>query len=378
MVCLLTIHGIGFQQPPRPPGLPGYADALHSRLRLELDSLLGDDPERKGTDHGPVYVASEVDGDVERGLDRIARKLPDGTFDWSERPLAPPGSQVAHVAVVYAGLLSTRPHLGVGLRALLVALVRHRRYASIPILWRLYQQDRAAILPVSAAATPETHVRRDIDRKTVLRRRRPAWEQEPEAKTADTLVQLEDDVAMYVFNNRLHDKVQDFVTSVMQRLLARDDVARVVINAHSQGTVVSFDMLQPMGTQQLDRVGAFVTAGSPLRKYVDFFSIGRDLAGAGEVPWLNFWDPLDPVADPLAPPVEWRPLTDASVHPGQFGLFRRRRGGGFVALAHLLDSKVDNVANGAGGGLQAHEYWGNQKQFVHELAKVLRGLVRAP
>lgn len=375
MVCLLTIHGIGFQQPPRPPELPGYADALHAKLRLELDELLGDDPERNGDDRGPVYVASEVDGDVERGLDRIAKTLPDGALDWSERPLAPPGSRVAHVAVVYAGLESTRPHLGVGLRALLVALVRHHRYASIPILWRLYQQDRRAILPVSTSATPETHVRRDLDRRTVLRRRRKDWDQQPEARTMDTLVQLEDDVAMYVFNNRLHDRVQDFVTNVVQRLLARDDVARLVINAHSQGTVVSFDMLQPMGTHQLDRIGAFVTAGSPLRKYVDLFGIGRDLAGAGEVPWLNFWDPLDPVADPLAPPVEWRPLTDATVHPGQFGLFRRRRGGGFVALAHVLDSRVDNTSNSAGGGIQAHDYWDNQKQFVHELGKVLRGLI---
>ena len=376
MVCLLTIHGVGFQQPPQPPKFAGYADGLHANLRAELEALLGDDPQRtEAGGSGPVYVASEVDGDVERGLDRIARTLPDGNLDWSDRPLAPPGSQVAHVALVYAGLGFTRPHLGVGLRALVVAVVRHRRYASIPLLWRLYQQDRHAIRPVSSDASAETRVRRDIGRRTFLRRRRQDWEENADARTRDTLLQLEDDVAMYVFNRRLHDGMQEFVREVVQRLLKRDDVAMLVINAHSQGSIVSFDMLQPMSTHQLDRIGAFVTAGSPLRKYVDYFGIGRDLSGAGEVPWLNFWDRHDPAADPLAPPVEWRPMTDATVHPGQFGLFRRRRGGGFVALAHVVDRTVDNLAFSSGGGLQARHYWDNKKQFIDELAKVLRGLI---
>jgi hypothetical protein len=378
MVVVLTIHGIGFQQPPVPPRLPGYADALHANLRRELDDLLGDDPERtsKG-EHGPVYVASDVDGDVERGLDRIAVTDADGRLDWSARALAPAGCRVAHVALVYAGLESTRPHLGVGLRALLSALVHLGRYAGPGTTWRMWRQDGAAILPSEAKEkTPaETQVRRDIPRKNLVgRQRRDQDDDKRPPRTTDLLVQLEDDVAMYVYSRRTRDRLQDFVNAAVQRLLARDDVVRLVVNAHSQGSVVAFDTLQPMSTHQLDRVGAFVTAGSPLRKYVDFFNKSRDLAGAGEVPWLNFWDRCDPVADPLAPPVEWRPLTDATVHPGQFGLFRRRRGGGFVALAHVVDRPVDNVKDSAGGGMQAHNYWENQ-HFVHQLGQVIRGLI---
>jgi hypothetical protein len=261
------------------------------------------------------------------------------------------------------------------MRALLAVILRHRRYASIPQLWRLYQQDRAAILPLSSESPPEIHVRRDIERRTVLRRKRVDWLKQPDSRNIDTVAQLEDDVAMYVYSRRMHDKVEDFVTEVLQRLLQRGDISTLVINAHSQGSVVSFDVLQGMGTHQLDRIGAFVTAGSPLRKYVDFFGVNRDLAGAGEVPWLNFFDRLDPVADPLEPPIEWRPMTDPAAHPGQFGLFRRRRGGGFVALAHLRDRAVDNVQYSSGGGMQAHAYWDNRKQFVPALVKVLQGLI---
>jgi len=63
LTCLVTIHGIGFQQRPLPDGTPGYADALHERLSHYLDaSLLGDDPHRERArrgENGPVYVASE-------------------------------------------------------------------------------------------------------------------------------------------------------------------------------------------------------------------------------------------------------------------------------------------------------------------------------
>jgi hypothetical protein len=190
-------------------------------------------------------------------------------------------------------------------------------------------------------------------------------------------VQLQDDVASYVYSRRLRRRVQGFVSEVVQRVLARGDVETVVINAHSHGTVVGYDVLQPLSARQLARVGAFVTAGSPLRKYVDFFGWNRDLAGAGEVPWLNFWDRLDPVADPLAPPQEWRPLTDPTVAPGSAGLFRLRRGGGFAAQAHVADRSVDNVNHVSGGGLVAHDYWANRTQFVPALARVLKELAGA-
>lgn len=382
LVCLLTVHGIGFQQAPHEPDLPGYADGLHRHLREELGPLLGDDPNRERNEPGEagaVYVASEWpphSGDTELGLDRIAARKQDEPLDWSNRPLAGPGCVVCHVALVYAGLESTRPRLWLGVRALFTALLHLGRYASPLTAWRMLRQDLAAIAPAQAGPGSPNHVRADIPHRRMLPHPRKNRKAPPGTTTGDTLVQLEDDVAEYVFDHRLHSRVLDFVAEAVQRLLARDDVAVVVVNGHSHGTVVCFDVLEALPTQQLQRVGAFITAGSPLRKYVDFFGHTRELAGVGEVPWLNFWDRLDPVADPLAPPQEWRPLTDPAVHPGDAGLFRLRRGGGFLDQAHVADRLMDNVANSSGGGLQAHDYWNNTTQFVPALTQVLRELSR--
>jgi hypothetical protein len=389
LVCLLTVHGIGFQQQPQPPDLPGYADRLHQNLHAAMGASLGDDPNRerlRAGDAGPVYVASEWpprSGDIDAGLDRIAQLTPDKGLDWSRRPLAGTGARVAHVAVVYAGLESTRPHVWVGLRALGVALIHLNRYASPLALFRLVRRDLAAIQPAGPPAVApdptgpvppppaENHVRQDIPHRRLLPHPRRKRHQPPGSTSTDALVQLEDDVASYVYNRQLHSRVHDFVSDVVERLLARDDIATVVVNAHSQGSVVCYEVLQKLSAKRVGRVGAFVTAGSPLRKYVDFFDLSSDLSGAGEVPWLNFWDPLDPVADPLTPPREWRPLTDAHVAVGQVGLFRRRRAGGFTALAHMSDREVNNLANSAGPGLRAHNYWDNQAQFTRHLAGVL-------
>jgi hypothetical protein len=59
---------------------------------------------------------------------------------------------------------------------------------------------------------------------------------------------------------------------------------------------------------------------------------------------------------------------------GHVGLFRRRRAGGFTALAHLTDQEVDNVARSAGPGLRAHNYWDNQAHFIKAVGGVLREL----
>ncbi|MEA2682161.1 MAG: hypothetical protein QOK05_489 [Chloroflexota bacterium] len=383
LICLLTVHGIGFQQFPREPDLPGYADSLHTSLRAELGSRLGDDPRRERNEpgeSGAVYVSSEWpprSGDIELGLDRIAARGEDGRLDWHDRPLAPPGSAFAHVALVYSGLESTRPRLWLGIRALWTALLHLGRYASPLTLWRLVKRDMQAIGPMRTAPSPTNRVREDIPHRRMLPHPRKNRSLPAGSTTGDTLAQLEDDVAGYIFDKRLHDRVLGFVAESLDRLLGRDDVAAVVVNAHSQGSVVCFDALQPLSTQQLHRVGAFITAGSPLRKYVDFFGHTRELSGVGEVPWLNFWDELDLVGDPLAPPQEWRPMSNPTVHAGDAGLFRLRRGGGFVDQAHVADRAVDNVANSSGGGMQAHDYWNNSSQFVAELARVLRALGQA-
>ena len=48
ITCIVTIHGIGFEQPPQ-PGVPnsGYADPLHRHLKKCLGNALSDDPGRE-------------------------------------------------------------------------------------------------------------------------------------------------------------------------------------------------------------------------------------------------------------------------------------------------------------------------------------------
>jgi hypothetical protein len=38
---------------------------------------------------------------------------------------------------------------------------------------------------------------------------------------------------------------------------------------------------------------------------------------------------------------------------------------------HIQDTRVDNIRNSSGGGLQAHDYWNNRSEFVHPLAEIL-------
>jgi len=106
-LCVLTVHGIGFQQPPV-RGLPGYADVLHRSLGADLGDLLGNDPHREPGVNGPVYVMSARPGTRERewGLKRAlafaaparrpGRHAPvldlAGTTPPSSYPDSPPGS----------------------------------------------------------------------------------------------------------------------------------------------------------------------------------------------------------------------------------------------------------------------------------------------
>ena len=51
--CIITLHGIGFEQPPQ-PGIDdsGYADPLHEHLKQYLGNCLSDDPRRTRTRPG--------------------------------------------------------------------------------------------------------------------------------------------------------------------------------------------------------------------------------------------------------------------------------------------------------------------------------------
>src|SRR2546421_68198 len=118
--CLVTIHGIGFQQPTLADGTPGYADGFHNSLSRELGpALLSDDPgRRRGQpgEKGPIYVQSHWPPgalSTEPGLERLGSWRNDQRrlVDTTDHPLLGEQGTIAHVALVYANAqdLAERP-----------------------------------------------------------------------------------------------------------------------------------------------------------------------------------------------------------------------------------------------------------------------------
>lgn len=378
--CLVTIHGIGFQQPPE-DGRAGYADMLHRRLHRELGDRLGDDPERIG-DSGPVYVCSEVDGSREEGLARLD----------AGRPLAPAG-KIAHVALVYSPSEPLKPRLGSVADTLIRAILAHDRYVSALGGIRLALEDAWAALHEKHDVERESTLCPRVDREIPEHHHRlgrlihggralpPA-----EPGLLGIFRALEDDMATYVARNDLRERVRGFVEAALLALAGRGDVSSIVVNTHSQGTMIGWDVLcrMPIGAwTDRDEQGRsvlrnFVTAGSPIRKYVDLFSWGEQVGqmaaalDAG-LAWSNFWDPRDPVADPLNPATAWRPGEPVDEEPPRDdGLLKRTNpADGRQSHVEIGDARVDNIENSSGGGLQAHDYWNNQTEFVAPLAEIL-------
>lgn len=390
---LVTVHGIGFQQPPikRPGGeeLPGYADVLHERLGSELGELLGSDPIRG---KGPVYVRSEVGGSRAEGLARL------------DDPLTQDDNEIAHVALVYSPSEPLVPRLGSVADTLARTLLAHAHYTSALGALRLVVGDAWAALHETKAAAAESTLRPRVDPPIEhanhgLIHRLLHGHADPEDPPPPSdpgafgmLRALEDDVAAYVARNDLRERVRGFVQEALLALHDRDDVAGIVVNGHSQGTVLTWDVLcrlpfsswQRQGTSKLRH---YVTSGSPIRKYVDLFSWGEQvgqlstvLTGAPGAPgWTNFFDAHDPVADPLDAATAWRPGQDRSVRPeGDVGLLvALNPDGGASRHVAIRDTQVDNLANSEGGGLQAHDYWNNQTEVIEPLAGILERAVQA-
>jgi hypothetical protein len=384
---LVTIHGIGFQQPPH-EGLPGYADELHAHLHEKLGSRLGDDPQRTAKDEsGPVYVSSQVGGSRSKGLARLA----------PGEALAPAG-KIAHVALVYSPSEPLKPRLGSVADTLIRATLAHERYVSALGGVRLALEDgwaalhekngngdgatRSTLVPRADLEAPNHH---RLLGKLLHGNAAPAAAP-TEPGLLGTFRALEDDMATYVARNDLRERVRGFVQESLTLLAAREDVSALIVNTHSQGTMIGWDVLCRMPSATWLRaadpaqsvLGGFVTAGSPIRKYVDLFAWGaqvgqmRPALEAG-LEWSNFWDPHDPVADPLDPACAWRPREPAGEDPRRdIGLLRQTDpDSGAERHVAIRDVQVDNVQHSSGGGLQAHDYWNNVGQFVAPLATIL-------
>jgi pimeloyl-ACP methyl ester carboxylesterase len=152
------------------------------------------------------------------------------------------------------------------------------------------------------------------------------------------------DVANYVARNGVRTGVQH----VLHQQLAAAHAAQapVIVVAHSQGTVISYDVLRQAG-ENYPLVKAWVTMGSPLRKYFAFpLQWGRRQLGVpSSLRWLNLYDKRDIVGKDLRAAVDWpRPQP--------------------------TDRSVDNQRNAA----NAHDHWGNPqvlKAVTDEVRKML-------
>jgi hypothetical protein len=365
--CVVTVHGIGFQRPPE-GDQPGYADALHAHLQAATGDRLGDDPERPAA--GPVYVQSEWQGSRAGGLARLDQS----------RPLAAAG-KIAHVALVYSPSEPLEPRPGSVVETLGRAVLSHDDYIgalgalrlALGDAWSALHakqpvQDHSTLRPRDDLAPPEHHNR--VARLLLGHRVKAA----PKTPGPSGIVRaLEVDVATYVTRNDLRERVRGFVQEAMLELLGRTDVSSVFINSHSQGTLVCWDVLCRLplfawtraSDPRAGKLRRFVTAGSPIRKYVDMFTWGEQVGQLGALVdgderdfWHNFYDVHDPVADPLDPATAWRPGQPLDQRPaGDIGLLVAvDRVDGARSHVRIADTRVDNIANSSGGGLQAHDY----------------------
>lgn len=378
-VCLVTVHGIGFQRAPDDDSrVGGYADALHAHLRQVLGDELGDDPYRPVS--GPVYVSSEWEGSPARGLARLG----------SDKPLAA-GGKIAHVALVYAPSEYLDPHVGETADALARAAASHHQYATAVGIIRMLLSDAWAALhedthgDADSSLQPRGDLHHEGRFAELLHRHQPTVPQPPGG--LGILQALEDDIATYVARNELRERVRGFVQDALLKLLDRDDVSAIVVNAHSQGTVLCWDVLCRLPftawtrdrDPRAERLPHFVTAGSPIRKYVDMFAWGEQVGElapvlrSGAMAWSNFCDPDDPVADPLNPPQTWRrdQPWNQPVKPDGGLLIARDYEDGSLQHVTITDNAVSNIRHSAGGGLQAHDYWNNTTEFVRPLVKLL-------
>ena len=118
-----------------------------------------------------------------------------------------------------------------------------------------------------------------------------------------------------------------------------------------------------------------------MRKYIDLFHWGQQLESVNTIQqWHNFWDARDPVAEPLAPPQGWHcgdPITLATPDAASSlsGLFEVvNPDTGELTTIPVADHKVDNLKNSYGGGLQTHNYWDNDSEFVKPFSELVKRL----
>jgi hypothetical protein len=410
ITCIVTMHGIGFQQAPGVGAdgklVAGYADDLHKHLFEELNKdgveLLSDDPDRRGSrqmgDSVPIYVESVwPPGSFyrEAGLERLGtwvdddrRAVSHDRRDDPKQELVSGKARIAHVALVYSRLQGEGPRLGQSIITATRAIANLRRYSrawalvktlyldliqpSLQILWAMV---RGRPLYKPSAAVPSLRIREDVKKDDTGKGSAP---RHPSGFIA-LLRQLENDVAAYICDNGSRQRVRSFVRDALLRLAFRDDVSAIILNTHSNGTLIGLDVVQELPPLAAKKIRAIITAGSPIRKYVDLFAWGNNLALEPEMaPWLvqwqNFYDERDIVADTLRPCAEWKRGTEPTGNQ-LMGIYQAHDPNGNPIHILINDIPVNNVKNSPGGGIPAHNYWDNTEEFIPVVTEIVRNVV---
>jgi len=390
VTCLVTIHGIGFQQLPEPEkNITGYADALHQHLLEYLGENLGGDTDPQGgrmSDAGPIYVSSHWPPDAQSSEPGVARL---GKWKLNEKKhreiniegasIIDRGRPISHIALVYSRLQDQGPHFGASVETIAKALFSSGSYLTFGGATHAIFQ--SGIDAVGGWLKPAPQNDNLTEEPSLKVRDNPGKIKPQDRDNFLTVIrQLEQDVATYICRNDLRERVRSFVYEALVRLCYRPDVDKVIINAHSQGTVLAFDILRQLPPMAMDKVAVFVTAGSPLRKYADLFYWGENASCISSTQWINFWDQKDPVADPLVPDKSWRygdPVPEpTSEYSDLFQAFDPENSS--PIKVPLRDIAVDNANHGAGGGLAAHNYWDNKPEFIDKLNGFMRKAANLP
>jgi len=306
-------------------------------------------------------------------------------------------ARIAHVALVYSGLEGQGPEAEAAFIAGAETILFARRYSNFIGLFHEIFQDTQPFwqsLWTKLFKRPP-HEDPQQEPRTSLRirqdegyphKKRPTNGSSRQPGPSESLFrELENDVAIYVCHNGRRERIRGFIQDALLRLACRDDVSSIVLNTHSNGTVIGLDVVQELPPFATEKIRAIITAGSPLRKYVDLFSWGKHLAVMPKIKqWWNFWDEKDIVADPLRPWAGWKrgkhpTLEIEQLLPEQLvGIYQALDPvKGKVSRMPIKDIMVDNVTNSPPGGMRAHNYWDNTKEFMPKVVDLLKEVMAA-
>ncbi len=155
------------------------------------------------------------------------------------------------------------------------------------------------------------------------------------------------DVANYIARNAVRTAVQSVLHAALGAARASDPKTKLIIVSHSQGTVISYDVLRQAG-RNYPGVRTWITMGSPLHKYLSFpLSWGsKQLNMPDGLRWLNLYDPHDFVGRELGGELDW-------------------------PAPQPEDVAIDNESHAT----NAHDHWGNPQVVAAVTAEIRRTLV---